>query len=66
MQALHGDVPALRGGVREVRGLIPSPIRGPAGNVEMLLWLLNRPAGPTDALDAEARVSAALAQAPAR
>jgi len=48
------------------RGLVPSPIRGPAGNVEMLLWLLNRPAGADAIPDAEAQVAAALAQAPAR
>jgi 23S rRNA (cytidine1920-2'-O)/16S rRNA (cytidine1409-2'-O)-methyltransferase len=48
------------------RGLVASPIRGPAGNVELLLWLVNQPAGPTDALDAEALVAAVLAQAPAR
>ncbi|MCC7371047.1 MAG: TlyA family RNA methyltransferase [Chloroflexi bacterium] len=53
------------------RGLTPSPIRGPAGNVEFLLWLQNSPVGtatvgsvPT-ALDAEATVTAALAGVPA-
>lgn len=65
-----------------VRGLTPSPIRGPAGNVEFLLWLVNAPARalaesdgavrqagaaqPCRAVDAEAVVAAALAQAPAR
>jgi 23S rRNA (cytidine1920-2'-O)/16S rRNA (cytidine1409-2'-O)-methyltransferase len=57
------------------RGLIPSPIRGQAGNIEMLLWLQNQPigspatdgdAGSAPALDVEALVTAALAQAPAR
>jgi 23S rRNA (cytidine1920-2'-O)/16S rRNA (cytidine1409-2'-O)-methyltransferase len=48
------------------RGLIPSPIRGPAGNVELLLWLVNQPADAADVPDAEAVVAAALAQAPAR
>jgi 23S rRNA (cytidine1920-2'-O)/16S rRNA (cytidine1409-2'-O)-methyltransferase len=48
------------------RGLVPSPIRGPAGNVELLLWLLNRPADADAVPDAEALVATALAQAPAR
>jgi 23S rRNA (cytidine1920-2'-O)/16S rRNA (cytidine1409-2'-O)-methyltransferase len=57
------------------QGLTPSPIRGPAGNIEFLLWLANEPASvtaPTDlaaataAESAEARVAAALASVPAR
>jgi 23S rRNA (cytidine1920-2'-O)/16S rRNA (cytidine1409-2'-O)-methyltransferase len=56
------------------RGLTPSPIRGPAGNVEFLLWLTNGPqlpGTPTDdpaiaPLAAEAAVAAALAGVPAR
>lgn len=53
------------------RGLTPSPIRGPAGNVEFLLWLTNEPAEMTaDATltiaQAEAAVAAALASVPAR
>ena len=50
-------------------GLTPSPIRGPAGNVEFLLWLTNgpvEPSRPDDAAVAEAAVSAALANVPAR
>lgn len=49
-------------------GLTPSPIRGPAGNVEFLLWLENRPAAAPEAATAaaEAAIAAALAQAPAR
>ncbi|HZO30806.1 MAG TPA: TlyA family RNA methyltransferase [Chloroflexota bacterium] len=50
--------------------LTPSPIRGPAGNVEFLLWLTNAPADPADvsasAAAAEALVSAALANVPPR
>ena len=50
------------------RGLVPSPIRGPAGNVEYLLWLVNQPAdaSPDAVPDAETLIAAALAQAPAR
>jgi 23S rRNA (cytidine1920-2'-O)/16S rRNA (cytidine1409-2'-O)-methyltransferase len=57
------------------RGLVPSPIRGQTGNIEMLLWLQNQPIGPQAAdpagapdagPDVEALVAAALAQAPAR
>ena len=51
------------------RGLTASPIRGPAGNVEFLLWLTNEvqgevqgPESPVPA--AEAAVDAALAEAP--
>ncbi|MDI3341501.1 MAG: TlyA family RNA methyltransferase [Sphaerobacter sp.] len=44
-----------------VRGLMPSPIRGPAGNVEFLVWL-SRAAG--DDLDHDALVEAALAAVP--
>ncbi len=44
-----------------VRGLIPSPLRGPAGNVEFLAWLsLDAPA---DALDLDALIPAVVAQA---
>ena len=50
--------------------LTPSPIRGPAGNVEFLLWLTNAPADPADvsasAAAAEALVAAALANVPPR
>ena len=51
------------------RGLTPSPIRGPAGNVEFLLWLSNEPAAESPATDlpaAESAVTAALASVPAR
>ncbi len=53
------------------RGLTPSPIRGPAGNVEFLLWLTNAPANsPADLASAsaagEAAVRAALARVPVR
>lgn len=56
------------------RGLTPSPIRGPAGNVEFLLWLTNEPAATspdtsnltTATSVAESAVSAALASVPAR
>lgn len=53
------------------RGLTPSPIRGPAGNIEFLLWLTNEPADLTTVAEltadaAEASVSAAIASAPAR
>ena len=52
------------------RGLTPSPIRGPAGNVEFLLWLANEPVEPADlsavAAAAEAAVAAALFDVPAR
>jgi 23S rRNA (cytidine1920-2'-O)/16S rRNA (cytidine1409-2'-O)-methyltransferase len=48
------------------RGLTPSPIRGPAGNVEFLLWLMNAPADRIQATDVEAAVAAALANVPPR
>ena len=52
------------------RGLTPSPIRGPAGNVEFLLWLTNSAADPAEfaAVTAavDAAVAAALANVPAR
>jgi 23S rRNA (cytidine1920-2'-O)/16S rRNA (cytidine1409-2'-O)-methyltransferase len=51
------------------RGLTPSPIRGPAGNVEFLLWLTNEPTGSADQFAvpaAEAVVAAALAGVPPR
>jgi 23S rRNA (cytidine1920-2'-O)/16S rRNA (cytidine1409-2'-O)-methyltransferase len=53
------------------RGLTPSPIRGPAGNVEFLLWLANEPADLTADAElttphADAVVAAALASVPAR
>jgi 23S rRNA (cytidine1920-2'-O)/16S rRNA (cytidine1409-2'-O)-methyltransferase len=55
------------------RGLTPSPIRGPAGNVEFLLWLTNAPPTAPDVerpLDAVARaeraVDAVLAAVPPR
>jgi 23S rRNA (cytidine1920-2'-O)/16S rRNA (cytidine1409-2'-O)-methyltransferase len=52
------------------RAVTPSPIRGPAGNVEFLLRLDNAPpAGHTQAADAgavEAAVDAALATVPPR
>jgi 23S rRNA (cytidine1920-2'-O)/16S rRNA (cytidine1409-2'-O)-methyltransferase len=50
------------------RGLTPSPIRGPAGNVEFLLWLSNAPASNGDQIDDRAReatMSAALVSVPA-
>jgi 23S rRNA (cytidine1920-2'-O)/16S rRNA (cytidine1409-2'-O)-methyltransferase len=47
-------------------GLTPSPIRGPAGNVEFLLWLTNASAATTDAPVVDAAVSAALAGVPRR
>jgi 23S rRNA (cytidine1920-2'-O)/16S rRNA (cytidine1409-2'-O)-methyltransferase len=51
------------------RGLTPSPIRGPAGNVEFMLWLTNEPTGSTDLSavpTAEAVVESALAGVPPR
>jgi 23S rRNA (cytidine1920-2'-O)/16S rRNA (cytidine1409-2'-O)-methyltransferase len=52
------------------RGLTPSPIRGPAGNVEFLLWLANAPVTSADlaavAAAADGLVAAALADVPAR
>jgi 23S rRNA (cytidine1920-2'-O)/16S rRNA (cytidine1409-2'-O)-methyltransferase len=48
------------------RGLTPSPIRGPAGNVEFLLWLANEPSPPHDTAGAETAVAAALAAVPPR
>jgi 23S rRNA (cytidine1920-2'-O)/16S rRNA (cytidine1409-2'-O)-methyltransferase len=52
------------------RGLTPSPIRGPAGNVEFLLWLTNGPADPGDLARLTATVDAfvgvALANVPPR
>jgi 23S rRNA (cytidine1920-2'-O)/16S rRNA (cytidine1409-2'-O)-methyltransferase len=47
-------------------GLTPSPIRGPAGNVEFLLWLANEPSAPTSSDTAEVAVAAALAAVPPR
>jgi 23S rRNA (cytidine1920-2'-O)/16S rRNA (cytidine1409-2'-O)-methyltransferase len=43
------------------RGLLPSPIRGPAGNVEFLLWLSNEP--PSSPAGSEAAASEAVAAA---
>lgn len=44
-----------------VRGLMPSPVRGPAGNIEFLLWLARRvPATP---LDVEALIHRAVDEA---
>jgi 23S rRNA (cytidine1920-2'-O)/16S rRNA (cytidine1409-2'-O)-methyltransferase len=48
------------------RDLTPSPIRGPAGNVEFLLWLANQPTTSSDAIAAEPAVEAALASVPVR
>ena len=55
------------------RGLTPSPIRGPAGNVEFLLWLDNRSQcahtqadNARESGDAAVAVDAALASVPAR
>jgi 23S rRNA (cytidine1920-2'-O)/16S rRNA (cytidine1409-2'-O)-methyltransferase len=48
------------------RGLTPSPIRGPAGNVEFLLWLTNAPSDRANSADVEAAVAAALAGVPSR
>jgi 23S rRNA (cytidine1920-2'-O)/16S rRNA (cytidine1409-2'-O)-methyltransferase len=48
------------------RGLTPSPIRGAAGNVELLLWLANEPASSTDLAAAAAAIDAALAGVPSR
>ena len=51
-------------------GLTPSPIRGPAGNVEFLLWLTNAPADAADlsasAAAADAAIATALAGVPSR
>jgi 23S rRNA (cytidine1920-2'-O)/16S rRNA (cytidine1409-2'-O)-methyltransferase len=43
-----------------ILGLMPSPLRGPAGNVEFLLWLTTEE--PDDNLDTDALVSSALAE----
>ena len=51
------------------RALTPSPIRGPAGNVEFLLWLENEPAdrsGRSAMADPETVVTTALADVPPR
>jgi 23S rRNA (cytidine1920-2'-O)/16S rRNA (cytidine1409-2'-O)-methyltransferase len=51
------------------RGLTPSPIRGPAGNVEFLLWMTNESASSIDPSPDEtagAAVTAALAAVPPR
>jgi 23S rRNA (cytidine1920-2'-O)/16S rRNA (cytidine1409-2'-O)-methyltransferase len=48
------------------RGLTPSPIRGPAGNVEFLLWLARTASGTPGELTAEAAVEAALNNVPPR
>jgi 23S rRNA (cytidine1920-2'-O)/16S rRNA (cytidine1409-2'-O)-methyltransferase len=48
------------------RGLTPSPIRGPAGNVEFLLWMMNESASSVDPNVAETAVTAALAAVPPR
>jgi len=44
-----------------LRGLMPSPIRGPAGNIEFLLWLTCR--APTTPLDVEALIRGAVDEA---
>ena len=47
------------------RGLVASPIRGPAGNVEFLLWLTNgAPSSERNVLSAEQSVDMAIAEAP--
>lgn len=43
-----------------ILGLMPSPLRGPAGNIEFLLWLSTDE--PDDKLDAEVLISSALAE----
>jgi 23S rRNA (cytidine1920-2'-O)/16S rRNA (cytidine1409-2'-O)-methyltransferase len=49
-----------------VAGLIASPLLGPAGNVEFLIWLRRRePLGRGDTPPADALISYALAQAQA-
>jgi 23S rRNA (cytidine1920-2'-O)/16S rRNA (cytidine1409-2'-O)-methyltransferase len=48
------------------RGLTPSPIRGPAGNVEFLLWLATSASGTPSDLAAEDAIDAALAGVPPR
>jgi len=45
----------------QVRGLIPSPLRGPAGNVEFLLWLSLAGHGP--AVDLQGLIEEAVAAA---
>ncbi len=47
------------------RGLTASPLRGPAGNVEFLLWLINGAAsGERRAVTGEQTVHSAIAEAP--
>jgi 23S rRNA (cytidine1920-2'-O)/16S rRNA (cytidine1409-2'-O)-methyltransferase len=38
-QVLERGIEAARANAFAVRGLTPSPLRGPAGNIEFLLWL---------------------------
>ncbi len=44
------------------RGLMPSPIHGPAGNIEFLLWLDSTPSPPME-VDIQALIHAAIAEA---
>jgi len=41
-----------------VRGLVPSPLKGPAGNVEFLAWLA---VGEVESIDMDAAITAAVA-----
>ncbi|GAB4478415.1 MAG: TlyA family rRNA (cytidine-2'-O)-methyltransferase [Anaerolineae bacterium] len=57
-----GEVVARAGAAEYgLRGLMPSPLRGPKGNVEFLLWLSDSPA--STAADAEALIAAAVDEA---
>lgn len=61
-RVLEDAVAAARASGFVVRGLIPSPLRGPAGNIEFLLWLGTD--GAQADQDASEMIDAALAAAP--
>jgi 23S rRNA (cytidine1920-2'-O)/16S rRNA (cytidine1409-2'-O)-methyltransferase len=63
-QVLHGVTAFAQKEGFAVHGLIPSPLRGRAGNVEFLLWL--RPAAHSPSADLEAWIDAAVAEAHAQ
>lgn len=60
---LAQTIAAARGAGFAVMGLMPSPLRGPAGNIEFLAQLQ---LGATDTSDAEALIEAAMAEVQTR
>lgn len=63
-RVLEGVIHAAQGEAFAMRGLIPSPVRGPAGNVEFLLWLATDP--PHTEIDVAAQIETAIREAHAK